>query len=84
MEKNKKIRKQVQLNKETVDFIKEEAQKYGLSESSFINICIKDYKDKKIMIEQAEKQVIHEENQKVLADKMNEIINQIEEIKKCK
>ena len=84
MEKNKKIRKQEQLNKETVDFIKEEAQKFGLSESSFINICIKDYKDKKIMIEQAEKQVIHAENQKVLADKMNEIINQIEEIKKCK
>lgn len=84
MEKNKKIRKQVQLNKETVDFIKEEAKKYGLSESSFINICIKDYKDKKIMIEQAEKQTIHAENQKVLADKMNEIINQIEEIKRCK
>ena len=84
MEKNKKIRKQVQLTKETVNFIKEEAERHGLSESGFINICIKDYKDKKIIIEQTEKQSIYEENQKVLADKINEIINQIEEIKKCK
>lgn len=81
---NKLYRVNIRVSKKIKSYFESKSKDTGVSQSSLMAMAIDEYIDQKIMIEQAEKQVIHAENQKVLADKMNEIINKIEEIKKCK
>lgn len=52
---NKKLRKNIQLSEKMAKFVEEECEELGISQSGFINLCIRQYKDQQAAITELSK-----------------------------